>query len=213
MRPILLNGIPDVVGRPDLGDRALAVTLAAIEEDQRLTEAELWRRFDAAAPGIFGALLDAVSSALRNIDKVKLSRQPRMADFALWIEAASPGLGWEPGSFAAIYEANRAHSAATQFEASTLAQVVRNFVLTRPDPDQGWTGTAMDLLAVLGDEAGEQLRRSRHWPETAAALGSQLRRLAPVLAAAGVEMDARRAGKNRQRILHLRRAPGAAPAS
>jgi hypothetical protein len=78
MRPILLNGIPDVVGRPDLGDRALAVTLAAIEDDQRLMEAEFWRRFDAAAPGIFGALLDAVWSALRNIDKVKLNRRPRM---------------------------------------------------------------------------------------------------------------------------------------
>ena len=34
-RPILLNGIEDVIGRPDLADRAIFLTLGPIREEQR----------------------------------------------------------------------------------------------------------------------------------------------------------------------------------
>ena len=40
-RPILLNGIEDVVSRPDLGDRAIFLTLNQIGEVQRRPEAGL----------------------------------------------------------------------------------------------------------------------------------------------------------------------------
>jgi hypothetical protein len=50
-RPILLNGIEDVVRRPDLADRAIFLTMAAIGEEHRRPEQELWRRIrDRAAP-------------------------------------------------------------------------------------------------------------------------------------------------------------------
>src|SRR5207244_12384589 len=44
-RPILLNGIEEVVSRPDLCDRAIFLTLAPIGEVQRRSEHELWREF------------------------------------------------------------------------------------------------------------------------------------------------------------------------
>jgi hypothetical protein len=37
-RPILLNGIEDVISRPDLGDRAIFLTLAPIAEADRRSE-------------------------------------------------------------------------------------------------------------------------------------------------------------------------------
>src|SRR5205807_392394 len=46
-RPILLNGIEEVISRPDLGDRAIFLTLAPIGEVQRRPESELWRGFEA----------------------------------------------------------------------------------------------------------------------------------------------------------------------
>jgi hypothetical protein len=49
-RPILLNGIEEVISRPDLGDRAIFLTLAPIGEAQRRPEAELWREFEIARP-------------------------------------------------------------------------------------------------------------------------------------------------------------------
>ena len=51
-RPVLLNGIEDVVSRPDLGDRAIFLTLTPIGEAQRRSEAELWHEFEIEQPRI-----------------------------------------------------------------------------------------------------------------------------------------------------------------
>ena len=83
-RPIFLNGIDDVVSRPDLGDRAIFLTLPPIRDPQRRPESELWREFEIARPRILGALLDAAVHGLRAMGRVQLDRLPRMADFALW---------------------------------------------------------------------------------------------------------------------------------
>jgi hypothetical protein len=63
-RPMLLNGIEDVIGRPDLADRAIVLTLPPIGDAQRRPEAELWAEFEQARPGILGALLDVVAHGL-----------------------------------------------------------------------------------------------------------------------------------------------------
>ena len=44
LRPVVLNGIADVVTRPDLADRALSLELRPIAEDERKTEEELQGR-------------------------------------------------------------------------------------------------------------------------------------------------------------------------
>src|SRR5205807_3190212 len=49
-RPILLNGIEEVISRPDLGDRAIFPILAPIGEVQRRPENELWREFEIERP-------------------------------------------------------------------------------------------------------------------------------------------------------------------
>src|SRR5207248_8305086 len=63
-RPTLLNGIEDVISRPDLADRAIFLMLAPIGEEHRRSETELWREFERAHPAILGALLDAVAHGL-----------------------------------------------------------------------------------------------------------------------------------------------------
>ena len=70
-RPILPNGIEEVVSRPDLGDRAIFLTLASIGEAQRHSESKLWREFEIMRPRILGALLDAMSYGLRAIGRVR----------------------------------------------------------------------------------------------------------------------------------------------
>ena len=54
-RPVILNGIEDIVARPDLADRGLFLTLEPIPEDQRQPEGELWAAFEQARPFILGA--------------------------------------------------------------------------------------------------------------------------------------------------------------
>ena len=62
-RPVALNGIEEIATRGDLLDRALVLTLPKIDEYR--DEDLFWRSFAEAAPRILGALLTAVSSALR----------------------------------------------------------------------------------------------------------------------------------------------------
>jgi len=106
-RPIILNGIDDIATRGDLQERSLLVSLPSIPDDERREENAFWAEFEAARPRIFGALLGAVSAALRGAEDVRLERMPRMADFAVRATAMEGYFGWEPGSFVEVYAGNR----------------------------------------------------------------------------------------------------------
>lgn len=51
-RPVILNGIEDIVQRPDLADRSLFLTLDPIPKRKRRPERELMAEFEAARPKI-----------------------------------------------------------------------------------------------------------------------------------------------------------------
>jgi hypothetical protein len=75
--PILLNGIEDVISRPDLADRAIFLTLGPIAEQERRSETGLRREFEIARPRILGVLLDTAVQGLRLLDRVQVDRLPR----------------------------------------------------------------------------------------------------------------------------------------
>ena len=64
-RPVIINGIPDLTLRPDLGDRTLSVDFRPIPDRQRRAERELQEQFKAMQPSVLGALMDLASLALR----------------------------------------------------------------------------------------------------------------------------------------------------
>jgi hypothetical protein len=78
-RPVILNGIEDIVTRPDLADRAVFLMLEPIPEERRRPEAELWAAFEAERPRILGVLLDAVVVGLKRLPETHLPKLPRMA--------------------------------------------------------------------------------------------------------------------------------------
>jgi hypothetical protein len=106
-RPVVLNGIPILANRPDLAERAVQIVLPPLPDTRRRTEAKFWHDFEAASPRLLGALLDGVVMALHQLPTITLPYLPRMADFALWAEAAGPAFGWSPGAFLAAYEQAR----------------------------------------------------------------------------------------------------------
>jgi hypothetical protein len=97
-RPILLNGIDDVIARSDLADRALFLTLPPIADHRRRVERQLWREFEVPRPRILGSLLDAAAHGLRNVAGIHVEELPRMADFALWATACETAF-WPAGTF------------------------------------------------------------------------------------------------------------------
>ena len=68
-RPLILNGISDIATRHDLADRAMIVHLPPISEGLRMAERQLEAAWTKAKPAILKTLLDAVVSALRNLNE------------------------------------------------------------------------------------------------------------------------------------------------
>jgi hypothetical protein len=191
-RPVILNGIEEIATRGDLLDRALVLHLPTIPERRRRLEAELWAEFNRAHPRLLGAVLDAVSMALRNRDRVHLDRMPRMADFAVWVTAAEPALGWKPDTFMEAYSGNREAANELALDASPVSMPLRSLVDRGP-----WTGTATELLKELDDLVGEGVTKRKSWPKTGRTLSNTIRRLAPNLRAVGIEFGYSRNGRAR----------------
>lgn len=189
-RPAILNGIPNLTDRADLADRSVTIRLRSIPETDRLPEDEFWADFERASPEIFGALLTAVSGAIRKIDGVRLTRYPRLADFARWATAAESGLGWDDGTFMRAYGENRKSVTDSAFEADVVAVAIADLVQDEPL----WSGTPTALLAALNQGASEQMQRAHAWPKTPAGLGNRLERIAPLLRTKGILVERRHSG-------------------
>jgi hypothetical protein len=197
-RPILLNGIEDVISRPDLGDRAIFVTLSPIEERDRRPEAELWREFEIARPLILGALLDAVVLGLRTINHIQLGVLPRMADFALWAAACEAAF-WPGGTFARAYAANRRAAIENIIEADPVATCVRSIMGER----SSWSGSASDLLRLCAQQAHADVSMSPPWARNPRALAGRLRRAQTFLRMPDIEIVFCREGRSGARMIRL----------
>jgi hypothetical protein len=205
-RPVILTGIEELATRSDLLDRAIVLHLPPLPEERCRPEAELWAEFEKARPRILGALLDVVAGALRELPHVRLLRHPRMADFALWITAAEPALGWERGLFLRAYTGNRAEVNDLALDSSPIAPLLRDLA-----DGNGFEGTCADLLAKLHETAGDRATRAQSWPKTPRALSGQLRRLAPNFRRAGVTVELyRESNAMRRRMVRITRPNGEA---
>jgi hypothetical protein len=202
MRPIAMNGIPEIVEQADLADRALVIKLETIPEEKRQTEAELEQAFNQARPKILGALLTAVAGGLRELPTIKLKEKPRMADFAVWIVACEKAFDWAPGTFMAVYAANVEEATETVLEADPVAMALITFMASRP----GWDGTASDLLKDLSGIVGERIQRSSAWPKLANQFAGKLRRAAPLLRDMGISIEfyKKSGGKDGKRTRKIR---------
>ncbi len=195
-RPIIVNGIPNLIARADLADRCLNIRLHGIDDSQRRPEDEFWRAWEAVRLGILGALCDAISTALRRIGTVKCERYPRMADFAKLMEAASPSLGWGEGEFAEAYKANRQSTNNIAFEDDDVAVTIEQF-MSQIGREGNWSGTATELLAQLNRIAPNHVKRLPSWPKKSNGLGSALERATPLLRQRGLSVAKKSTGARR----------------
>jgi hypothetical protein len=198
-RPVILNGIEDVASRPDLAERALQIELDTIPDRQRISEKELWRKFEAARPVVFSALLDGVSCALRESPAIVLDSLPRMADPALWATAGETALGWRGGTFIAAYSQNLRDGAMASVEAHPVGVAIRQFL----DQNGELSGEPAHLLNVLNNFVPDELRHARNWPQSARSFSVCLRRLAQALRRGGINFES---GKAKRRHIRLYKA-------
>lgn len=196
-RPILLNGINDIVSRPDLLDRALVVMLDPIADTDRKCESDLDAAFAELHPAILAALLDAVVHALAHESSTTLTHTPRMADFAKWIIAAGPTLGWkDPAEFLDAYTANQDEATTTVLDGDIVVEAIKALKFK----DGEWSGQLKELLAFVPDH--------KYKPKSPRGLRGVLRRLAPALRRIDYEMTFTR-GHDRTVTIHYKRESGA----
>jgi hypothetical protein len=181
-RPMIINGIDELATRSDLADRVISLALPRIPAERRQTEAELWAKFDAMQPRLFGGLLDLLARVLGSpsVD-VKLER---MAEYSRLGAKVAVALGRDPSEFTQAYCANRDEASITVVEASAIGPALRRLVNEGP-----FTGLVGGLLHELQQKARNQEQQLPGWPRSARALGSELRRLAPCLDRMGVEVE------------------------
>jgi hypothetical protein len=210
MRPVIINGIEEIISRGDLLDRTIILSLPRIEKKKRRKEKEFWAKFEEAKPRILGALYDAVSGVLRELPSTVVEEPPRMADYAYIGTAAEKVFGLEPGSFMRAYDELKQGANDLVLEAEPVAQVTCAFIREQGE----WSGKASDLLKELNSKADEKTQRLKSWPTDGSKLSNVLRRLAPNLVPVGVFVDFQRVGHKRTRTIFLRYVePASAPSA
>ena len=179
-RPAILNGITPVATRGDLIDRLITVVLPGFDGGTRKSESDIWKPFHDKHPGILGALLDAVSMALKRQADVSIENLPRMADFGIWVEAAAPALGWEEGAFLGVYNDQREAAVDVEIEASPVAIALLAYLDEHEKIEPVSATTLLPCLVPYHTHNGTR-RQEKAWPESPRSLGRELARIAPAM--------------------------------
>ena len=190
-RPIVLNGIEEIVLRPDLAERSIFSICTPIDSKARQSEDEVWASFHAAHASILDALLDAVATGLRRFPTMERPGDlPRMADFAHWVIACESAL-WKDGDFMRTYDANIQGAVESVLEASPVAVALRKLMMRltqKTPPETTWEGTASELLEKLTILAPMRDATSKTWPSNGRVLSGRLRRAQSFLRRVGVDL-------------------------
>jgi hypothetical protein len=168
-RPVLLTVTDRFVCPPDLAERALFVTLPPLPHTQRLRDDLLLDNFENAWPAIFGALSNALSTALARLPETIPAG--RCANALAWAKAASPALDCTEDEMERAFD--------TPPPPHPIVEAVRALL----DHRRHWTGTATELHALLEPLVTAQ---------TAKGVAQQLKANALLLADQGIELKFRR---------------------
>lgn len=178
-RPVILNGIEDLVTRQDLLDRSVIISLPEIDPKMRKTDVDLDRAFLKDYPNILTGLLDTLAIVLRVLPTVCLSTKPRMADFA-HIGAALEKSGIvSEGIFFEEYKNNYSDNMLASLQASSIALALIDYMSERQSIYSNYVG----LLKAL-DHYRPQ--RVCDWPSSPKDLATTLKRLEPALRFAAI---------------------------
>jgi hypothetical protein len=198
-RPAILNGIADIVRYHDLADRSVILNLPQVPDSARKTNKELKKKWQEARPGILGALCDAVSAALANLDKTELDWLPRMADFAQWVTAAESALPWKQGTFIEEYKRHCEARNDARLEDDSVGPAVLELVAKEGE----FSGTATELQKHLKKTAYFKSNPKLHgWPKELNVLSRRLMQLAGLLKDKGIEVTR---GKSGSRHITIRK--------
>lgn len=195
-RPVMLNGVTEILTREDLIDRSLVVSVQRINKDSRIIENKLMNKFNLDKPLILGAIFSILADTLCIYPSINLKEYPRMADFAaLGFGIAEAMTGYSGDEFIKVYDTIEDRQNAIALSASPTAQAAR-FLVSKTG---SWQGTATDFLNFTFSDGSvatvddlniiQSIRDQPAWCKNASTLGKALNRAEATLRSLGITLE------------------------
>ncbi len=181
-RPVIMNGITDIITAPDLLERSIIIHLPKIPSTEKIAESELNDQFEKDRPFIFTALLDLWVKVLNQLPFVVIKKLPRMGDFAKLGTAIAMALEKPENYFLEIFECNQDESQSANLENSPVIGVLIDFF----EMCLSWEGTYQMLLCDL---TRANTRGYVGWPKSPKGLACALARNDAYLAKLGIKVE------------------------
>lgn len=194
-RPIIINGIGNLITRGDLLDRCIVINLKPLAETWRGKKERL-EKFEKSKGRILGSMCLAVSEGLKNIHNVKLDKSTRMDDFLKWSVAAGAAFGWKPKHVQSAYERNRQNAKLSLAESEPIIEALVAFMGNKSDSKQLLVNELLDeLTKYLKCSPLKYLLERSNWPKLPNLFSGRLSLAIPLLRAQGVEVTMKRTNR------------------
>lgn len=184
-RVVALNGINNVVERPDLLDRSILIELERIKPKERKTEADLEGSFSLDKPKILGAIFEILSKAKVEFKHIDLDEYPRMADFAKWGAAVSKTLYGSEEIFIKAYQDNIRSQNSEVIENDSVAKAITLLIKGQYVLEYSPT----KLLEAINEVAEMNGIDKKLLPQSASMLGRKIKEVNSNLSDSGIEIQ------------------------
>lgn len=143
--PAFLTGINVEASRSDLLSRMILFKTVAVSDGKRMSDEEMWSRFEEMKPKLLGAIFDTLSKAMQIKPTLKNKTNFRMADFALWGAACAEVLGYGAERFEEALKRAMKSRAYDAVYSSNAGRILLDFL----HEHSSFEGTATELLSEL----------------------------------------------------------------
>ena len=182
-RPVVINGIAASITAHDLIDRSICIEPQRLR--QRREDGDIQREFEAAYPGLVGAVFYLMAQTLKELPEAKLpdGENIRMMGFARLGVAMERALGAPSGEFLRQFHLSRRESIERTIDGSPVAAAIVEWFESR-----GNASAEMALKTLLAEVEKFKPLGADAWPKSAKGFGDALRRAAPSLRYMGLEV-------------------------
>jgi len=196
----MVNGITQLISKPDLMDRALVIELERITSTKCRGETELWEAFQKAKPEILGGIFDILSKAMALYPTIKLQQHPRMADFTAWGNVIAEAYRGAGEDFLRDYAINRGVQNEEILQNNTLAQAVIRKMNQSPIWETTIGEAFLEMKNLFYPDEGSRRtpipRDDTTFPKTSKSLRRFLARIRTTLQDNGIEYKIGPRGEN-----------------
>jgi energy-coupling factor transporter ATP-binding protein EcfA2 len=194
-RPFVINGIDDLIYRPDLADRALVFHLPKITESSRALDSKIQSDLLDVLPSIFGSILDGVSSGLKNLSKVTLKEKIRLADFGEIACASLIAYGYAQDQVYQCLQSNRHDLGIDTIESNPIGRALVKFMSDKTE----WKGKPSELSTIVKNALDYE--GTSYYHKTPSAISREINRIIPELKHKDITVDHVRTSKTRFLII------------